>query len=59
MINNITINFLFVLNFTSIENIKRKCNPIVDLSKFTPNKNILNRVVGNDYNQTLSVNCSQ
>ena len=32
-------------NFASMENMKRKCNPIVDLSKFTSNKKILSRVV--------------
>ena len=28
-----------------MENIRRICNPMVDLSKFTFNKNILNKVV--------------
>ena len=35
----------------SRENIRRKCNPIVDLSKFTFNKKILNEIVSLVYNQ--------
>ena len=37
-------------NFASMKNIRRKCNPIVDLSKFTFNKKILSEVVTLDYN---------
>ena len=32
----------------------KKCNPIVDLSKFTFNKKILNRVVTLGYDQVYS-----
>ena len=41
-------------NFANMEDIERKCNPIVDFSKFTPNKKILNKVVVLDYNQFCS-----
>ena len=37
-----------------MENIRRKCNLMVDLSKFTSNKKILNEVVVLDYNQVCS-----
>ena len=37
-------------SFTSIKDIKRKCNSVVDLSKFTFNKKILNEVVTLSYN---------
>ena len=33
-----------------MKNIRRKCNPIVDFSKFTFNKKILSEVVTLDYN---------
>ena len=41
----------FFKNFASIENIKRKCYSMVDLLKFTSNKNILSEVVAISYNQ--------
>ena len=41
-----------------MEDLKRKCNPIIDLSKFTTNKKILSKVVDLGYiqfcNYTLS-----
>jgi len=37
-----------------MEDIRRKCNPMMDLSKFTSNKKILNEVVILDYNQISS-----
>jgi len=37
-----------------MEDIRRKCDPIVDLSKFTSNKKILNDVVALGYNQVCS-----
>ena len=37
-----------------MEDIKRKCNPMVDLSKFTSNKKILNKIVTQNYNQFLT-----
>ena len=50
-IDDIVIDFQFSRNFVSIKNIMRKCNLIVDLSKFTLNKNILSKVVVLSYNQ--------
>ena len=44
-IDNITIDLLFSRNFASIEEIRRRRNPMVDLSKFTSNKKILSKVV--------------
>ena len=38
MIDDIAIDLWFFENFASIENIRRKCNIMVDLSKFTSNK---------------------
>ena len=38
LIDDIAIIFFFFENFTSMENIKIKCNSIVNLSKFTFNK---------------------
>ena len=35
----------FSRNFASMEEIRRKCNPMVNLSKFISNKNILSKVV--------------
>ena len=37
-INNIAINLQFSKNFASMEYIRRRCNLMVDLSKFTFNK---------------------
>ena len=34
-----------------MEDIWKKCYPMVDLSKFTSNKKILGKVVGLEYNQ--------
>ena len=53
-VDGITIDIKFFRNFTSIEDIKRRCNPIVDLSKFTSNKKILSNVVVLSYNQFCS-----
>ena len=38
-----------------MENIRRKCNPKLDLSKFTYNKKILNEVVALDYNKICNL----
>ena len=54
MIDDVTIDIWSSENFASMENIRRKCNPMVDLSKFTSNKKILNEVVILDYNQVSS-----
>ena len=45
LINEITIDLYSFGNFVSIEDIRRMCNPVVDLSKFVSNKKILNKVV--------------
>ena len=45
LIDDITIGLSFSRKFASIENIKRKCNLIVDLSKFTSNKKIFSKTV--------------
>ena len=45
MIDELTIDFFIYRNFINMEDIRRKCNLIVDLLKFISNKNILNRVV--------------
>ena len=41
LIDYIVINLWFSKNFTNIEDIRKKCNPIVNLSKFASNKKIL------------------
>ena len=52
MIDDISIDLWFFENFASIENIRRKCNIMVDLLKFTSNKKkILSRVVTLSYNK--------
>ena len=60
LIDYIAINLWSSENFASMEDIKRKCKPIVNLSKFTSNKKILNEVITLSYNQvcceTLSFN---
>ena len=38
LINDIAIDFLSFWNLASVEDVRKKCNPIVDLSKFTFNK---------------------
>ena len=43
-----------------MEDIRKKCNPMVDLSNFTSNKKILSKVVALGYNHfVLSVFLSQ
>ena len=54
LINDITIDIQSFGNFASIEHIRRKCNSMVDLSKFTYNKNILSEVVALSYNKVCS-----
>jgi len=36
-----------------MEDVRRKCNPMMDLSKFTFNKKIFRRIVVISYNQVL------
>ena len=45
LIDDIANDFLSFESFVSMENIRRKCNQIVDLSKFIYNKMILNEIV--------------
>ena len=49
-IDDIVIDLQFSRNFTSIEDIRRKCDPMVDLSKFISNKKILGKIVPLGYN---------
>ena len=42
--NDINIDIWYFGNFESMENIRRKCNLMMDLSKFTFNKKILSWV---------------
>ena len=42
--------FNYFGNFASMENIKKKYNPMVDLSKFTSNKKILSKIAVIGYN---------
>ena len=58
MIDNIVIDFWFSKNFANIENMKRKYNPNVDLSKFASNKRILSGVVDLNYYQVCCKNFS-
>ena len=51
LIENIVIDFWSSKNFANIENMKRKYNPNVDLSKFASNKKILSGIVGLNYYQ--------
>ena len=55
MIDDITIDLQFFGNFASIENIRRKCNPKVDFSKFISNKKILIEVIALSYNKILDL----
>ena len=51
MIDNIAIDFQSSENFASIKDIRKKCNPIVNLLKFIFNKKILNEIVVLSYNK--------
>ena len=51
MIDDITIDFWSSGNFAIMDDIRRKCNPMMDLLKFTSNKKILSGVVALGYNQ--------
>ena len=54
LIDNTIIDLWSSTNFSSMEGIKRKCNLMMDLSKFTYNKKILNEVVVLGYNKVCS-----
>ena len=45
LIDNIVIDLWSFEKFANIEDIRRKCNLIVDLSKFTSNKKILSKII--------------
>ena len=51
MIDDIAINIWSSVIFANMKDIRRKCNPTVNLSKFTSNKNILSGVITLNYNQ--------
>ena len=51
LIDNVVINFRSFIIFASIKDIRRRCNLIVDLSKFISNKKILSEVIALGYNQ--------
>ena len=55
LIDDIVIDLQSFGNFASIENIRRKCNPKVDFSKFISNKKILIEVVSLNYNKGLDL----
>ena len=50
LIDNITINLGSFRNFANMKDILTKCNPMMNLSKFTSNKKILGAVVVIKYN---------
>ena len=54
LIDNTIIDLWSSTNFSSMEGIKRKCNLMMDLSKFTYNKKILSEVVVLGYNKVCS-----
>ena len=50
LIDNIVIDLWISKNFVSTKDIRKKCNLIIDLSKFIFNKKILSKVVTLSYN---------
>ena len=46
LINDITIDLWPSWNFANMEDIRRKCNPMVNLSQFTSNKNKIKNLSG-------------
>ena len=56
LIDNITIDFWFFGNFTSMKDIKRKWNVMVDLSIFISNLKNISGVITIDYNQVCKKN---
>ena len=59
LFDDITIHIWYLGNFVSMEDIVRKCNPILNLLKFISNKKILSEVIviccNQVCNQTLSI----
>ena len=45
LIDSIAIDFLFSKNFASMKDIRRRCNLMIALSKFTFNKKIFNKII--------------
>ena len=45
LVDSITINFWSSENFASMKDIRKKFNPMVNLSKFTTNKKILSKII--------------
>ena len=54
MVDDIIIDIWSFGNFANMEDIRRKCNLMIDLSKFTYNKKILNKIVVLGYNQVCN-----
>ena len=57
MIDNMVIDLWSYENFASFEDVRRKYNIIVNLSKFISNKKILNEIVALGYNQFVHKPC--
>ena len=57
-IDDIFIDLWFFENFASIEDIRRKCNLMVNLSKFTTNKKILSKIITLGYNTKFVIKLS-
>ena len=57
-IDDIFIDLWFFENFASIEDIRRKCNLMVNLSKLTTNKKILSKIITLGYNTKFVINLS-
>ena len=54
LIDDIVIDLWSFGNFAYMEDIRNKCNLMVDLSKFKSNKKILSEVVVLGYNEVCS-----
>ena len=54
MIDDIVIDLWSFGNFANMEDIRRKCNAMMDLSEFTSNKKKLSKVIALDYNKVYS-----
>ena len=59
LIDDIAINLWYFWNLENMEDIRRKCNPMVNLLQFTSYKNILSRVIVLVYNQVCCENLSK
>ena len=54
LIDDIVVYLSSFGNFASIVDIRRKYNPMIDLSKFTSNKKILSKIIILNYNKFYS-----